>query len=366
MKILLVSFLISISLIGSSYADFQDGVNAYDQGDFDKAFYEFEPLAENGLAEAQYYLGYMFLKGKAPEEKRSTIGDTTIRPKNDLRNAFPWLEKAAIQGNVNAQRELGLMYSRGGFIGKDIVKANEWWLKAAEQGNTDAQMSVGFSYKKGEGLPQDYKKAMMWFKKAAEKEPVGAAHMVGDMYYEGLGTPINYDEAIKWWGRAVEDGSIGALIKLVYRVEEYMSISDKVKWMRMGAEDGMEYAQYSLGWIYATGAGVLRDDKEAVKWYTKAAEQGYSPAQFYLALMYQDGKGVLKDYKEAVKWYTKAAEQGNPEAQLNLGALYTYGNGKDLTKAKYWTNKAYENPDAGPLLKSSAKNNWNLHELWDY
>ena len=93
---ILVSFLISISLIGSSYADFQDGVNAYDQGEFVKAFYEFEPLAENGIADAQYYLGYMFLKGKAPEEKRSTLADTTLRPKNDLRNAFPWLEKAKL------------------------------------------------------------------------------------------------------------------------------------------------------------------------------------------------------------------------------------------------------------------------------
>ena len=330
---ILVSFLISISLIGPSYADFQDGVNAYDQGEFVKAFYEFESLAENGIADAQYYLGYMFLTGKAPEEKRSTFADTTLRPKNDLRNAFPWLEKAAKQGNVDAQRELGLMYSRGGFIGKDYVKANEWWLKAAEQGDVWAQESVAFSYKKGEGLPQDYKKAMMWFKKVAEIKPVGAAHILGDMHNEGLGVPKNNKEAVKWWGLAVDDGSTGALIKIVHQAEDdSMSTPDKLKWMKMGAENGMQYAQFKL------------------------------------ALMYESGEGTLTDHNTAFKWYKKSAEQGLPGAQLNLALNYIFGDGtlKDLTQAKFWIQKAYDNQTISAGLKEVAENIWDDYELWKY
>ncbi|NDG54330.1 MAG: sel1 repeat family protein, partial [Flavobacteriia bacterium] len=61
------------------------------------------------------------------------------------------------------------------------------------------------------------------------------------------------------------------------------------------AESGDAYMQFTLGWMYDNGKGVLQDYKEAVKWYTLAAEQGYASAQFNLALKYDDGEGVLQD-----------------------------------------------------------------------
>ena len=42
----------------------------------------------------------------------------------------------------------------------------------------------------------------------------------------------------------------------------------------LAAEQGIAYAQFSLGAMYAFGYGVPQDNKTAVKWYTLAAEQG--------------------------------------------------------------------------------------------
>ena len=336
--LILISFLISISFIGSSYADFDDGLNAFNEKDFDKALYEFEPLAVQGNTDAQYYLGLILVNNRAPESYLDKLKSYSIvnnkkfyKPPNE--SAFNWLEKAAKGGNAKAQRELGLMYSRGAFIGRDYVKANEWWLKAALQGDVWAQQSVAFSFKKGEGLPQDYKKAMMWVKKVAEKEPVGAAHMVGDMYNEGLGTPKNNKEAVKWWGLAVDDGSIGALIKIVHQGEDdSMTSSDKFKWMKMGAEKGMQVAQFELAYMYEDGEGTLTDHNAALKWYKKSAEQGYPVAQINLALKYISGQGTLKD----------------------------------LTQAKFWIQKAYENQTISAGSKVAAENIWDKFELWKY
>ncbi|CAI6149094.1 MAG: hypothetical protein SPLUMA2_SPLUMAMAG2_01490 [uncultured Sulfurimonas sp.] len=62
------------------------------------------------------------------------------------------------------------------------------------------------------------------------------------------------------------------------------------------------------------------------------------------------------------------AKQGhaNANAQYNLGLMYKYGDGvlKDMTKAKYWTKKAYENPDT--FVRKQAKEHWEKHELWKY
>ncbi len=48
------------------------------------------------------------------------------------------------------------------------------------------------------------------------------------------------------------------------------------------AEQGDEYAQYSLGVMYANGRGVEQSDAQAVGWYRKAADQGGAKAQYNL------------------------------------------------------------------------------------
>ena len=91
------------------------------------------------------------------------------------------------------------------------------------------------------------------------------------------------------------------------------------------AEQGDASAQFSLGVMYATGEGILKDDAEAVRWYRLAAEQGNASAQFNLGVMHAGGRGVLKDDAEAVRWYRLAAEQGDASAQFNLGVIEPTG-----------------------------------------
>jgi hypothetical protein len=39
---------------------------------------------------------------------------------------------------------------------------------------------------------------------------------------------------------------------------------------------------------------------------------------------------------------------------------------EDLSKASYWTMKAYENPEASATIQELAEDNWNTFELWNY
>ena len=113
---------------------------------------------------------------------------------------------------------------------------------------------------------------------------------------------------------------------------------------RNAAEQGDAEAQYSLGWNYYHGEGVVKDYALAVWWYRKAAEQGHSGAQNSLGVCYGKGEGVVKNYAEAVKWYRKAAEQGNRVAQSNLSISYYHGKGvvKNYAEAVKWCRKAAE------------------------
>ena len=55
------------------------------------------------------------------------------------------------------------------------------------------------------------------------------------------------------------------------------------------ADQGNADAQYTLGNMYATGQGVLKNGAEAAKWFRLAADQGYAPAQYNLGVLFGSG-----------------------------------------------------------------------------
>jgi len=103
---------------GSAWADFDDGMAAYERGDYATALREFRPLAEQGDADAQYALGVMYDEG-------------TGVPVNAA-EAVKWYRKAAEQGDIYAQYNLGVMYHNGFGIPENDVEAAKWYRKAAE------------------------------------------------------------------------------------------------------------------------------------------------------------------------------------------------------------------------------------------
>ena len=68
--------------------DFQAGMDAYNQKDYVTALKHWRPLAEQGHAKAQYFLGLMHANGQGVTR--------------DYKEAVRWYRKAAKQGNASA------------------------------------------------------------------------------------------------------------------------------------------------------------------------------------------------------------------------------------------------------------------------
>ena len=81
------------------------------------------------------------------------------------------------------------------------------------------------------------------------------------------------------------------------------------------AERGRAAAQAYLGYMYAQGLGVPRDDVEAAHWLRRAADQGYPAAQFLLGQMVDKGHGVKQDFVEAEVWLDLAAAHAEPKVR---------------------------------------------------
>ncbi len=57
------------------YADeFENGMNAYAEGDFTEALKKLKPIAKTGNPSAQHQLGYMYLRGQGvPEDFKEAV-----------------------------------------------------------------------------------------------------------------------------------------------------------------------------------------------------------------------------------------------------------------------------------------------------
>jgi TPR repeat protein len=148
MKGLLVLPIIYFLLIGApALADFDDGLDAYDKGDYSTALKVWKPLAESGDLDAQVLLGEMYLVGTGVNQ--------------DYKAAFKWFKLAAEQGYTPSQTRLGIMlyYGRDG-IPRDYKAAFKWFKLASEWWDSTAQFHLGLIYDEGHGVTQDYKTAL--------------------------------------------------------------------------------------------------------------------------------------------------------------------------------------------------------------
>ncbi len=161
------------------FAALPEGVDAYEKGQFANALQHLLPIADEGVAEAQYYLGMMYEDGKG------------VRA--DPVQAREWYERAAQAGHAGAQFQLGRIFAEGKGVAADGAKASRWYLLAAGQGNLDAQYSLGTMFKQGKGVPVDMVQAYLWFSRAAE-QGLGNARVQQDYLAKKL-TPAELDAA---------------------------------------------------------------------------------------------------------------------------------------------------------------------------
>jgi len=130
-------------------ADIQSAIMSFEQGEFDHAQQELQPLAEGGDPRAQYVLGIIYLHEYLPPPSPTAAVD--------------WIRKAATQGHLQAQTELARMYRTGDGVEQNDAEMVRWYGAAAEQGDVGAQLFLADSYAYGYGVEPDYVQSYMWY-----------------------------------------------------------------------------------------------------------------------------------------------------------------------------------------------------------
>ena len=174
-----------------------------------EAAHWYRKAAERGDPGGQFALGALYVKGEGVPKDHGEAAlwlrkalDAGELDALDLLNALSGslgssgllgstpdvrllsLRVSAEKGDVEAQLKLADSYYEGDdYVGvsKDLRKAAQWYRKAAEQGVVDAQFNLGVMYGNGEGVPKDAVQAYAWFSLSAAQGDEHAARARTDL-----------------------------------------------------------------------------------------------------------------------------------------------------------------------------------------
>lgn len=217
--------------------DLDEGLSAFEKGNYDVAYRTLLPLSDAGIAMAQNTLGRMYLRGRGVPQ--------------DDHQALLLFRKAASQGLPNAKNNIGTMYVAGRGVKQDFQQAVAWYLEAAHQGFPLAMDNLADMYAKGFGVMPDQAEASRWRAQARSAGFTGAKDV---MHIERVGT-TEYQKALEFYYQ--------------------WKFAEAAPFFQQAAEKGHPEAQLILGALYHDGQGVQKDKQQAQYWTQEAAKQGH-------------------------------------------------------------------------------------------
>lgn len=245
MKQLLILSMVLAPLLLSTpaqSADFQTGLDAYENKDYATALAEFAPLAEQGDAKAQSRMGILYGFGRGV-------------PKDD-KIAIKWLLLAAEQGEGLAMYNMGALCEDS--RASDNVCIKKWFKLSADQGFAKSQYRLGVFYWTGYGREKKNEKtAAKWFTRAAKQGHADAQDRLGDFYLSGIGVPKHRKSAFKWYKLAAEQGHASAQQSLASLYIANIGEDQDLRlnavlaymWYSLAGSNGSESARRGLGII---------------------------------------------------------------------------------------------------------------------
>lgn len=219
------------------------GIVAYQQRDYTTALHELYGLANNGHAEAQYYLGLMFARGEGVPR--------------DPAQAQYWFEKSARGGSANAQFSYANLLWQGTYLTQNRRVALDWYKKAAAQDHAEAQFFLGRLSLTGsedktfeKPFPQDQGQAFQWMQKAAKKGYAAAQLNLALMYQFGAGTSVDLAQSLYWFQQAarLDEPGIAYEFSRFYqiRTSPYYDQERALYWLKKAALAGHADANREL------------------------------------------------------------------------------------------------------------------------
>ncbi|MCB1229986.1 MAG: SEL1-like repeat protein [Verrucomicrobiae bacterium] len=193
--------------------------------------------------------------------------------------ALKWLRRSAEFGHSRHRRQLGLILAE---VPEQLPEAVSWLQKAALQGDIEACFYYGAALLRGLGVSPDPETALTFLEKAAEARDGRALDLLGICLAEGNGCRADPVAAFHRFEKAVEAGNAHACYNLAVRYAKGLGTRGDeplaARYFRLGAEKGDAECMHAYGRCLESGFGVEANFEDAVAWMKKAAALGQPDA----------------------------------------------------------------------------------------
>lgn len=281
---------------------FNEGIAAYDAGEFNTAYAIWLPLAKAGDLGAMRNVGHMLRRGVGVEQ--------------NLERALWFYERAARAGLASAALNAGMLRIKPDSSYYDLQKGVEWLDLAAMGGSPDAMWELAKLIAREDATEENELAALALIKQAAAlgheearqrlaappetQVPLSVPSVQGVSDVSGpqsdlppitpsinpapVLTPVPPEAATPVNAALVSPEQGALFMKGVYLFDdgEFEAAGDI--WRPL-ADEGVVEAQYRLGRLYRFGLGVTPDVETARKWLSAAASQGHEKAAETLSIL---------------------------------------------------------------------------------
>jgi TPR repeat protein len=283
---------------------------------------------EADASESAKYARFAALSGDAASQFRYGAslrrGDGVGRNEAD---GLAFLRLSGERGHVDAMGEYAasLLWDPSREKWKEAVP---WLDEAANQGNTKAQSAFALAlYKEKEGIEPDWDRALPYARQSAK-----AGDAIGQCCYGYVllyGSDRNRAKALKYLRRSADQGFALAQAELSFWLDcEFSGCCDfeqSAKYARLSAEQGDREGQWLYGIKLLDGKGVDQNLAEGMKYLLLSAAQGESIALSSLTDRCLTMPESIS--AEAVNCLRLEAENGDCDAQRGYGCCLLLGLG---------------------------------------
>lgn len=262
-------------------------------------------------------------KPSKPLIEDASVGDGGLDPV-ELAGRF---DRRCVAGDLEACRNLGVMYSDGTGISPDRERAAKLFLQACNGGNLAACNNLGFAQLEGLGVERQAVKAAEMFQRACDGNYKLACRNLGLMLRDGRGVPADLTRAAALLDKACKGGvplactnagDVDALRAVKGGPPRYREM---VAHYKLGCDAGDSTSCRQLGVAYLEGRGLPRSTSAASVWLERACLPDDAVACRLLGVMRLQGTGVPRDLERGRQLLVRACDAKDDEACRALKAL---------------------------------------------
>ena len=226
----------------------------------------------------------------------------------DYKKAFEYSQNACKNGEGAGCSGVGFLHQEGLGVPQNYKKASEFYEIACEKNDALGCYNLGFFYANQLAGKLSYSLASKYYQKACDGGYANSCNALGNLYIDGRGVPQDNVQATAYYKKACDQDGASGCYNLGISYENGQGIKQDIKKAAASYKKACELGEDTACENYEITRSQHSDQAVNAQQLTEDCDNNSAQACRSLAILYEYGEGVQDDHAKAVELYKKACE----------------------------------------------------------